>query len=84
MTVIPNAGKGNCLFLAPGFGLNPLELGAAAFEHLRKHEARYKPWWDGLPPDQQSKPSWSEYFKYFSANGSGAGSPEIFCCGSPV
>ena len=83
LIIVPNIGKRNCLFLAFGFALNPLKpkahrgVRAAIVEHLRKHEARYKPWWDGLSPDEQSKPTWSEYLKLLSANGAWAGSLEI-------
>ena len=83
LVIVPNVGKGNCLFLALGFGLNPSKpkahrgVRAAIVEHLRKHEARYKPWWDGLSPNEQSKPSWSDYLKSLSEIGAWAGSLEI-------
>ena len=80
-----NAGQGNCVFEAFGQGLDPKQpkaargVRAAIVNHLRRHDARYKPWWDGREPTNEEAPcdSWDKYLTLLAKVGSWGGSLEL-------
>ena len=80
-----NAGQGNCVFEALGQGLDPKQpkaargVRAAIVNHIRRHDARYKPWWDGREPTNEEAPcdSWDKYLTMLAKVGSWGGSLEL-------
>ena len=80
-----NAGQGNCVFEALGQGLDHKQpkaargVRAAIVNHLRRHDARYKPWWDGREPTNEEAPcdSWDKYLTLLAKVGSWGGSLEL-------
>ena len=76
-----NPGQGNCVFEAIGQGVDKpaRAVRASIVGHIKRHEGRYKPWWDGKEPSQDEKEceSWTTYLSSISKQGAWGGSLEI-------
>ena len=76
-----NPGQGNCVFEAIGQGVDKpaRAVRASIVGHIKRHEGRYKPWWDGKEPSQEEKEceSWTTYLSSISKQGAWGGSLEI-------
>ena len=76
-----NPGGGNCVFEAIGQGVDKpaRAVRASIVGHIKRHEGRYKPWWDGKEPSQEENEceSWQKYLSSISKQGAWGGSLEI-------
>ena len=83
MVAVPNAGKGNCVFEAIGQALNPekpkphMSVRSSVVSHLKRHESRYKPWWDQKNPNGEAGATWENYIKLPNKNTAWGGALEI-------
>ena len=75
------AADGNCLFesISQGIGgKTARSVRAAVVNHLKKHEGRYKPWWDEREPTEQEEKceSWEKYMEMLAKVGAWGSSLE--------
>ena len=83
MVAVPNSGKGNCIFEAIGQALNPdkpkphMSVRSSVISHLKRHESRYKPWWDQKNPNGEVGTTWENYIKLLNKNMAWGGALEI-------
>lgn len=83
MVAMPNSGMGNCIFEAIGQALNPekpkphMSVRSSVVSHLKRHESRYKPWWDQKNPNGEAGTTWENYIKLLNKNMAWGGALEI-------